>query len=127
MALRRILPEVHVELEAVTVVVMQRLVHQRLELGRERSHISFGLQVLHGFDVGKGSLATGLGQERHVVPASLVATGAAEVEHPDAGVETALGFRQVAAGRLDGRARNLERPLLLLISHDESVHRFRRS
>ena len=44
------------------------------------------------------------------------------------GVGTDVIYAAVDAGiDLDGRARNLERPLLLLISHDEGVHRFRRS
>ena len=60
--LRGVLAEVDVELEAVALVVMQRLVHQRFELGRERAHMGLGLQVLHGLHVGKGALATGLGE-----------------------------------------------------------------
>jgi hypothetical protein len=71
------LSEVDVELEARALVVMQRLLHQRLNLGLERVHVSLGPEVLDSFNVGDRALATGLGDERHVVPASLVAAGAA--------------------------------------------------
>src|SRR5437764_4444228 len=71
------LSEIDVELEALALVVMQRLLHQRLNLGLERPHVGLGLEVSNGFNVGDGALATGLGDERHVVAASLVAAGAA--------------------------------------------------
>ena len=71
------LSEVDVELEALALVVMQRLLHQRLNLGPERPHAGLGLEVPDGFNIGDGALATGLGDERHVVAASLVAAGAA--------------------------------------------------
>ena len=115
------LSEVDVELEALALVVMQRLLHQRLDLGLERTHEGLGPEVLDGLDVRDGALATGLGEERHVVPASLVAAGAAQVEHPHGAFVTALRFRQVAARRQDGSVRNLE-PLLILIGDDDRFH-----
>src|SRR5512133_2583397 len=66
-------------------------------------------------------MATGLGEERHVVPASLVTAGAAQVEHPHATSVTALRVREVAARCQDGCVRKLE-PALILISDDKRFH-----
>jgi hypothetical protein len=115
------LSEVDVELEAVALVVMQRLLHERLNLGLERPHVGLGPEVLDGFDIGDGALATGLGEKRHVVPAPLVAPGLAEIQHLDGAFVTGLRFRQVAARRQDGSVRNLE-PLLILIGNDDRFH-----
>jgi hypothetical protein len=69
--------EVDVELEALALVAMQRLLHQRLNLGVERRHVGVGLEVPDCLDIRDWALATCLGEERNVVPASLVAARAA--------------------------------------------------
>ena len=115
------LSEVDVELEALALVVMQHLVHQRLKLGLERTHVGVGSQILDGLDTRDGAVAAGLGDERYVVPASLVTASAAQVEHTHGAFVTALRFGQVAARRQDGSVRNLQ-PLLILISDDDRFH-----
>ena len=115
------LSEVDVELEALALVVMQRLLQERLNLGVEATHVGLGLEVLDGLDVGDGPLATSLGEERDVVTASLVAARAAQVEQPHGAFVTALRFRDIATRGQHGRVRNVE-PLLILVGDDDRFH-----
>jgi hypothetical protein len=115
------LSQVDVELEPLALVVMQRFLHQRLNLGVERSYVRLGLEVPDDLHVGDRALPTGLGEERNVIPASLIPAGAAQVQHRHGAFVTALRFRQVAAGSADGGLRNLE-PFLTLIGDDDRFH-----
>jgi hypothetical protein len=55
------LSKVDVELETRALVVMQCLLHERLNLGLEGAHVGLGPEVLDGFDIGDRTLATCLG------------------------------------------------------------------
>ena len=53
------LPKVNVELKALALVVMQRLLYQRLNLGFECPDVRLGLEVPDGFDIRDRAMATG--------------------------------------------------------------------
>ena len=117
--------EAGVDLETVARVVMHGLVDERVEPGGLGVELLLGLQILDRLHVRERQVAARFRKQRHVVTATLIAVGAAQVDH--ARIDTGAGrVGEVGARVGDARAGQLEGPVLGPIGDEDDFHVRRR-